>query len=58
MVQSGNSITVTLGTRSGGGTLSTLLNSTISWRPSASATDLAGRASATTTVTETSDQDF
>ena len=57
MVQSGNSITVTLGTRSGGG-VSTVANSTISWRPSASATDLAGRASTTTTVTETSDQDF
>jgi hypothetical protein len=57
MVQSGNSITVTLGTRTGS-IGSTLSGSTMSWRPSANAKDLAGKASATTTVTETSDRDF
>ena len=30
----------------------------MSWRPSAAATDLAGKASATTAVTETTDRDF
>jgi chitinase len=57
MTQSGNSITVTLGTRLSGG-VQTVANSTMTWRPSSLATDLAGTASATTTVTETSDQDF
>jgi chitinase len=57
MVQNGNSITVTLGNRSGGG-FSTVASSSMSWRPSANAKDLAGRASATTAVNETSDQDF
>jgi chitinase len=57
MVLSANTVTVTLGNRTGGG-VSTVNNSTMSWRPSAAATDLAGRASATTTVTETSDRDF
>jgi chitinase len=57
MTQSGNAITVTLGTQTAGGTLR-VMNSTMTWRPSASATDLAGRASATTTVTETTDRDF
>jgi hypothetical protein len=33
-------------------------SSTMSWRPSANAKDLAGKSSATTTVTETADQDF
>ncbi len=57
MVQNGNSITITLGNRTGGG-VSTVANSTMTWRPSANAKDLAGRASATTMVTETSDRDF
>jgi hypothetical protein len=57
MAQSGNSITVTLGTRTAG-TVLTVATSTMTWRPSSLATDLAGKASATTTVTETSDQDF
>jgi chitinase len=57
MVLSANMVTVTLGNRTGGG-VTTVNNSTMSWRPSASATDLAGRASATTAVTETSDRDF
>jgi hypothetical protein len=58
MAQSGNSITVTLGTRSGGGAPPAVASSTITWRPSASAKDLAGRASTTTSVAETADQDF
>jgi chitinase len=57
MVQSGNSITVTLGTRTGSSS-STLNNSTMSWRPSANAKDLAGRSSTTTQVNETNDRDF
>jgi chitinase len=57
MVQSGSSITVTLGTRTGG-TVNTVTSSTMTWRPSSLATDLAGRAGATTLVTETSGQDF
>jgi chitinase len=57
MARSGNSITVTLGTRTSG-TVQTVASSTMTWRPSSSATDLAGKASATTTVTETADQDF
>ena len=52
MVQNGNSITVTLGNRTGG-SVATVNNSTMTWRPSANAKDLAGKASATTTVTET-----
>ena len=57
MVQNGNSITITLGNRTGG-SVSTVNNSTMTWRPSAGAKDLAGKASATTTVTETNDRDF
>ena len=57
MTQSGNSITVTLGTRQSG-TVQTAATSTMTWRPSANAKDLAGTASATTMVTETADQDF
>jgi chitinase len=57
IVQSGDSITVTLGTHSGG-SVNPVASSTINWRPSANAKDLAGRASATTNVAETSDQDF
>ena len=59
MVQSGNSITVTLGTRiSGTVPGAAVANSTMRWRPSAAAKDLAGKASATTAVTETTDRDF
>jgi len=59
MAQSGNAITVTLGTKvSPAGTLPTAASSTMTWLPSSLAKDLAGKASATTTVTETSDQDF
>jgi chitinase len=59
MAQSGNSITVTLGTKvSPAGTLPTTNGSTMNWRPSPNATDLAGKASATTNVPETNDRDF
>jgi chitinase len=57
MAQSAGTVTVTLGARTGGG-VSTVASSTMTWCPSANATDLAGKASATTTVTETSDRDF
>ena len=57
MVMSGNSVTVTLGTKTSG-TVVTDATSTIGWRPSSLATDLAGKASATTTITETNDTDF
>jgi chitinase len=58
MTQSGAAITVTLGTRNFG-TLQTALPANISWRPSAAAQDLAGRASTTTAINETdSDRDF
>ena len=61
MAQNGTSITVTLGGKvSPAGTLPTAGAGTMTWRPSAAATDLAGKPSATTTVTESggSDQDF
>jgi hypothetical protein len=59
MTQSGNSITVTLGTFVSGTVAPAAVgSSTMSWRPSANAKDLAGKSSATTTVTETADQDF
>ena len=60
MVQTGSSITVTLGSKIPGGTTVTAGTGTISWRPSASAKDLAGKSSTTTTVTETggADRDF
>jgi chitinase len=58
MTQSGNSITVTLGSRNFG-TVQTAAGGNMSWRPSSAAKDLAGRASATTAVNETgSDLDF
>ena len=60
MTQSGNAITVTLGTKvSPAGTPPTAGSGNISWRPSSTATDLAGTASSTTAVNETDgDQDF
>ena len=62
MSMSGNSITITLGTP-GAGTRNTLVSpatTTITWKPSALATDLSGHASATTLVTESgiADLDF
>lgn len=56
MTRNGNSIDVRLTSSSAG--VNTLLNSTMTWRPSPLATDLAGTASTTATVTETSDRDF
>jgi chitinase len=62
MVRNGNTITVTLGTVvSGGASLATsTATGAIRWRPSASALDVSGKASSTTTVTEsgTADSDF
>jgi chitinase len=57
MVQSGSSITITLGNRTGG-SVATVNSSTMTWRPSANAKDLADKSSATTMVTETTDRDF
>jgi hypothetical protein len=62
MSMSGNSITITLGTP-GSGTRNTLVSpatTTITWKPSAGATDLSGHPSATTLVTESgiADLDF
>jgi hypothetical protein len=57
MVMSGNSVTVNILNRTAG-SVSTVANSTMTWRPSSAAKDLGGRASTTTTVTETADQDF
>ena len=51
MSQSGASITVTLGSQDSG-SLSTAVAGTMTWKPSASATDLTGHASTTTQVTE------
>jgi chitinase len=60
MSQSGSSITVTLGSVVGSPTLPTAVAGTMTWAPSASATDLTGHASRTTTVTESGavDVDF
>jgi chitinase len=60
MVQSGASITVTLGSLTSGTVRTDSGNVTLSWPPSATATDLAGNACATTAATEsgTADKDF
>lgn len=52
MVMSGSTITITLGTQSGAGTTAGG-NGTMSWTPSATATDRAGNACSTTARTET-----
>jgi len=59
MTQSGNSITVKLGTQSAAGTTA-LGTGTMIWTPSATATDRAGNAESTANVTETgaADKDF
>jgi hypothetical protein len=59
MVMSGSSITVTFGTPSGG-VKTVSVATTMVWTPSASATDLAGNAMSTTSVTESgvADKDF
>jgi hypothetical protein len=56
MVQSGNAITVTLGTASSGPSTA-LFASTMTWTPSASAYDRAGNAETTTARTETGSLD-
>jgi chitinase len=60
MTQTGSTITVTLGSVVGTPTLPTAVAGTMTWAPSASATDLTGHPSRTTTVTETGavDVDF
>jgi chitinase len=59
MVRSGNTITVTLGSKISG-TVTTAAVGTMTWRPSATATDATGKPSTTTTVTESgaADRDF
>ncbi|HYJ23015.1 MAG TPA: hypothetical protein VEW07_13445 [Solirubrobacterales bacterium] len=56
MVQSGNTITVTLGTASSGPSTASSTG-TMTWSPSASAYDLAGNAQSTATRTETGSAD-
>jgi hypothetical protein len=60
MAQSASSITITLGTASGGLVSTALTASAMVWSPSASATDRAGNACSTSVVTESgsSDKDF
>jgi hypothetical protein len=59
MVLSGNTVTITLGTQSAAATTAASTG-TLSWTPSASATDRAGNAASTTAVNETgtADKDF
>jgi hypothetical protein len=59
MVMSGNAVTITLGTQSAAATAAAATGS-MSWTPSASATDPAGNAVSTTAVTESgaADKDF
>jgi len=59
MAMSGNTVTITLGTQSAAATTAAATG-TMSWTPSASATDPAGNATATTVVTEsgTADKEF
>jgi hypothetical protein len=59
MALSGNAITITLGVQRSG-TLTTAAAGTMTWRPSATATDLLGNPSSTTLRTETgaADLDF
>lgn len=59
MVMSGNTITITLGTQSAAATTAGATG-TMSWTPSASATDAAGNAVSTTAVTESgaADREF
>jgi hypothetical protein len=59
MVMSGATITITLGTQSAAATTAPATG-TMSWTPSASATDAAGNAASTTAVSEsgTADKDF
>jgi hypothetical protein len=56
MVMSGNTITITLGTQSAAATPAAATG-TMTWTPSASATDAAGNAASTTAVTESGTAD-
>jgi Bacterial Ig-like domain/Bacterial Ig domain len=60
IAMSGSTVTVTLGTKISGTLKTVATTGTLTWRPSASALDLAGLASSTTLVTETgtADRDF
>jgi Bacterial Ig domain len=60
MVQSGSTITVTIGTLTGGTVTTDATTGLMSWAPSATATDLAGNLASTTAATEsgTADTDF
>jgi hypothetical protein len=60
MVQSGASITITLGNLTGGPVQTDATTGLMSWAPSATATDLAGNACSTTSVNESgaADTDF
>ena len=60
MVQSGATITITLGTQAGGLTTTALGTGTMTWTPSATATDPAGNAASTTARAEggAADKDF
>jgi hypothetical protein len=60
MAMSGSTITITLGTASGQAATTALLNNSMTWTPSATATDRAGNAETTTPVTESgaADKEF
>lgn len=60
MVMSGNTITITLGTRAGGGVRTATVNVTMTWTPSATVTDLAGNPMSTVARVETgaADREF
>ena len=60
IAMSGSTVTVTLGSQISGTLKTVATTGTMTWRPSASATDLAGLAASTALVTEsgTADRDF
>jgi chitinase len=58
MVQSGSEITITLGTRRSGTVRTNTTAIAMTWRGSATATDLAGNASTTVTISETGTVDL
>lgn len=58
MVMSGNTITITLGTRAGGGVATGTVNVAMVWTPSTTVTDLAGNPMSATACTETGAADI
>ncbi len=58
MVMSGNAITITLGTRAGGGVATGTVNVTMVWTPSTAVMDLAGNAMSAAVATETGAADI